>query len=168
VAFFSSENGGFFIMVCLQRAGSYLSWAILCIAIAGCGDGITRVTVTGKVVDGGEPYVIPEDEYEEGGCCVELEFCHLDESGEFEGDRFSVIAKSDGSFLVDGYEGDGIPLGKYRVALRRPTGEMTEDGIDDLFNGKFEPDNSPFEFDITETQKEPIVIDISKGAPASE
>jgi len=153
-------------MVCLQRAGSYLSWAILCIAIAGCGDGIKRVQVTGKVVDGGQPYVVPEEEYEEGGCCVEVEFCPLDESGNFEGHRFSVYAQSDGTFLIDGIDGDGIPAGKYRVGLRRRTGEMNESGSDDLFNGKFEPDNSPFEYDITEAQE--IVIDISKTAPASE
>lgn len=155
-------------MVCLQRAGAYLAWAMLCFVVAGCGSGVKKVEVTGKVVDGGQPYVVPEEEYEEGGCCVQLEFCTLDESGDFadEAERFSVNAKSDGSFLVDGNDGDGIPVGKYRVALRRRTGEMTESGSDDLFNGKFEPENSPFEFDITDDQE--IVIDISKTAPASE
>lgn len=135
------------------------SWVALCIAIVGCGGGDPQYTVTGKVVEGGQPIVI--EMYEEGGSCLEVEFFPLDEGGALASDAVSHIAfcAEDGSFQMYGAEGEGIPPGKYRVAVRR-LGE-TEDESGDMWGGKFDGDKSPFVVDVPSS--EDIVIDIAKA-----
>ncbi len=140
---------------------SCVSWwgLLLLIGMAvGCGGGEQLVTVAGQVVDGGEPVVI--EPYEEGGSCVELEFIPLDENGSPKADApaYYIYVAEDSTFVVDGFDGSGIPIGKYKVAayLR---GE-TDDENNDIWRGKFGPDKTPF---VVEADgAEDVVIDISQ------
>jgi hypothetical protein len=137
--------------------------ALLCLAMAGCGGGEKLVTVTGKVVQDGQPISI--EGYEEGMECLSVAFIPLDEGGNRKaGARsYSQDCQEDGSFEILGDMGDGIPVGKYRVAVSRVS-EAAEEGEDDLWKGKFGPDNSPFIFDINGSHD--VQIDIAKAGPA--
>lgn len=145
-------------MLYLERRVYLLFGALVSLIVAGCG-GEPLYKVTGKVVDGGQPVAMPADA-EEGGPGLELEFCPLDDSGNLAGDSFQTYAEQDGSFVMDGNFGDGIPAGKYRVVVRH-MGENEEGDSVDLLDGKFEMENSPLEYDITGDQE--ITIDISKA-----
>lgn len=137
-----------------------IACAAACVSVVGCG-GQAGVQVTGKVVDGGQPIVIGT--YEEGASCLEVDFQPLDEAGNSLSDPTrpaqATYCKEDGSFVLEGYDGTGIPPGKYRVSVRR-RGE-TPNGPGDVWNGKFDGEKSPFVFDVT--GKEEIVIDIAKA-----
>ncbi|HJN07529.1 MAG TPA: hypothetical protein QF564_02480 [Pirellulaceae bacterium] len=144
--------------MCLMR-WQWVTLAILVCAMVGCGSGENLVTVTGKVVDGGAAVVI--ENYEEGGSCIELELIPLDDAGEPKGDaetHYAIVAE-DSTFVVDGNDGSGIPAGKYKVAAYR-RGE-TEDENNDVWGGKFGPDNTPFAIEANGTDE--AVIDISKS-----
>jgi hypothetical protein len=73
---------------------------VLCSGVSGC----AKVAyVSGKVVENGEPYT-PTAEM------VALVFARTDTAT-----RFSVSVQKDGSFVVYGGEGKGLPPGKYKV-----------------------------------------------------
>ena len=144
-------------MVCLRLGGQWIRSLVLCIAVAGCGGGPTLVTVTGKVVDGGQPVIIQD--YEQGGSCLEVEFFPLGEVDDSATNVYLAFCEQDGSFTLNGFDGNGIPVGNYRVAVRRLG--QTPSGRGDVWRGKFDGENSPFVFDITDSEE--IVIDIAKA-----
>jgi hypothetical protein len=147
-------------MVCLRLRAHWIRWSLLCTTVAGCGGGgPTLVTVTGKVVDGGQPVAIQD--YEQGGSCLEVEFFPLGEIDDSATYVYSAYCEQDGSFVLDGMDGNGIPVGNYRVAVRR-LGE-TRSGRGDVWQGRFDGEKSPFVFDITDGEE--IVIDVSKANP---
>jgi hypothetical protein len=81
--------------------------------LAGCGSG-GNIWVTGVLLKGGEMYKPPE------GRKLALYFCPLKDatSGKPPGDvEMANYDPRDGSFTVPGREGDGIPPGKYRIAV---------------------------------------------------
>jgi hypothetical protein len=137
-------------------------------AVAGCGGGEKLVKVTGKVVQDGQPIII--EDYEEGVQCLNVAFIPLDEQGNRKaGARsYSEDCQEDGSFEILGDMGDGIPPGKYRVAVSRVSKageeEDEEDGEADLWKGKFGIKNSPFVFDINGSHD--VEIDIAKAEGA--
>ncbi len=130
--------------------------------LSGCSSGPTKVVVTGKIVDGGQPLKLEGEEFEEGAAAIELEFYPLDESGQFDkqAEVYAASVNSDGTFTVSGIDGNGIPVGKYRVALRCLV--ESEEGEKDVWDGRFEPSNSPFTVEITEQNHE-VVVDVSQG-----
>ena len=89
-------------------------------------------------------------------------------------DMYGANVAEDGSFDVPGVDGDGIPPGKYRVALiLRPGRDRSEKAQDpkakkadpdkDYLNGEFGPENSPIVREITRPR--PLVIDLNQPAP---
>jgi hypothetical protein len=152
-------------MIGLKRAFFGLFCALVCMAVAGCGGGGEKlVTVTGKVLQDGQPVKI--ENYVEGEECLSVNFFPLDEGGNRKADAssFSQDVQEDGSFEMRGNMGKGIPAGKYRVGVSRETEEGVEDEEDlrrrgDDIWSKFGPENSPFVFDVPSGE---IVIDISK------
>jgi len=140
---------------------------LVAVVLTGCGGGAEpHFVVTGTSVEDGKPYVIPEGQYEEGGSCVELEFLAVDDSGALAegGAAGYTYVKQDGSFVIDGTDGSGVPAGKYRAVVRR-LGE-SDDDYGDLWGGKSEFDKSPFEFDIQSDQQ--ITIDIAKSPTSTD
>ena len=116
---------------------------------AACG-GEGRLNVTGKVLKGGAPLTVPEDEY------VRVTFFPVTADG---GPPKNTYAASydgkSGTFRATGADGQGIPPGKYRIAVEH------EKNRRDLFKGAYDGDHSPFEFDIDRRTK-PLVIDLDK------
>ncbi len=159
------------MMISLERALHGFLVVMTCFALAGCGGGEKLVTVTGKVVEDGQPLAIEEREYRTGGG-VEVTFYPLDSAGNVakQAKSYGTTAKQDGTFVMDGDQGEGIPAGKYRVALRGQSSSgysPTAPSQGDRWGGKFDAGNSPFTFDIQENQE--IVLDVSQApAPKSE
>lgn len=151
----------------LRRAGCCCVAALVSVVLAGCGSGESTVVASGKVLEGGSAVAIPE--YEEGENCLEVEFFPLDDSGSLAASAasFAAYVQEDGSFEMTGDMGEGIPPGKYRVAVRQlGEGEEDEDDEDEGESrpagpwAKFDKENSPFVFDVPGDE---IVIDLSKG-----
>jgi hypothetical protein len=151
-------------MIRLKWGCSASLGALLCMAMAGCGGGEKLVTVTGKVLQDGQAVSI--EGYEEAAECLSVAFIPLDEGGNRKaGARsYSQDVQEDGSFEILGDMGDGIPVGKYRVAVSRVSEAGEEEGEDDLWKGKFGPESSPFVFDINGSHD--VEIDIAKAADA--
>ncbi|HIE39635.1 MAG TPA: hypothetical protein EYH34_15190 [Planctomycetes bacterium] len=156
----------------LRRLSGIVCAAAIC-ALVGCGGGEKLVTITGKLVDGGNPIKledIDQETIEEMGMLpIEVELWPVDASGNIDKNRKpeGASVELDGSFTLSGPEGDGIPAGRYRVALRYTAGEDL--GMDEAeaegegpaapWGDKFTRDNSTWEFDFQSDQE--IVLDIS-------
>ena len=116
---------------------------------AACG-GEGRLNVMGKVLKGGAPLTVSEDEY------VRVTFFPVTADG---GPPKNTYAASydgkSGTFRATGADGQGIPPGKYRIAVEH------EKNRRDLFKGGYDGDHSPFECDIDRRTK-PLVIDLDK------
>jgi hypothetical protein len=146
-------------MICLERTVRCCLVALACAALAGCGAGESGVVVTGKVLEGGKPVAIPE--YQPEYNCLEVEFFPLDEAGNLaSAPSHRASVEENGSFKVEGPMGEGIPAGKYRVAVRRLSDE--EEGEEAAAGpwAKFDKENSPFVFEVPGGE---IVIDISQA-----
>lgn len=162
------------IVASLQRTLYGLLWLLVCTALAGCGGGVKRVVVTGKIVDGGKPLDLSSKDYQEGAASVEVRFNPADDALRDLVTKLpislSTKAKQDGTFVIDGGDRKGIPVGKYKVSLvnrnmmvdRRSRSGMASQG--DVWAGKFAADKTPFEFDIQGAQE--VVLDIAQ-APAA-
>lgn len=148
-------------MMRLQSCFHSALWALTCLAVAGCGTTEQLATVSGKVVEGGQPVAI--EDYEEGGSCLEVEFFPVDEAGQVIPTKpsYGNFVQENGSFVVEGLEGLGIPEGKYRVAVRR-IGTTSYGPGQDVWEGKFEADRSPFSVDVPATGE--VVIDLAQAA----
>jgi hypothetical protein len=107
---------------------SYLVLAFLMAALAaspGCGGGNT-IWVTGQLLKGGTPYVPPKDQL------VTITFIALEVQDPSRktgaGDAYQAeYDPAKGSFSVPGLERQGIPPGKYRVAV---TQKFTREAFD--------------------------------------
>ena len=117
--------------------------------IAGCGsDG--KLHVTGKILKGGAPLTVPDDEY------VRVTFFPVTADGSGPKNTYAASYNGkDGTFRAIGGDGQGIPPGKYRVAVER------EKNRRDLFKGTYDGDRSPFEFDIDRKTRS-LLIDLDK------
>jgi hypothetical protein len=150
--------------------------ALILALLPGCGGSGHYVWVTGKLLKGGSPYKPPE------GQSVTLAFVGIetqDASGRMVKytDQYQANLDESGSFQVLGPEGQGIPPGKYRVAIsQRYTREAFETlknkpktliRDDDLLKDEFGPMKSPIVREIK--GRADLVIDMDKpteGAPA--
>jgi hypothetical protein len=87
------------------------------VACAGCGESTNHVWVTGKLLKGGATYVPPKDQL----VYVTLVGLEIqDQSGKTvqSGQPFwAEVDQESGTFVVPGTEGQGIPPGRYRVAV---------------------------------------------------
>jgi hypothetical protein len=154
-----------------------LAFALSMVLFSGCGGSGNYVWVTGRLLKGGVPYKAPE------GQSVTLAFYGI-ETLNAEGKKVNdaeahqaVLDETDGSFKVIGPEGQGIPPGKYRVAVTqrysREAFEALKDkpkGLvrdDDLLKEQFGPKTSPIVREVNGPVD--LVIDLDKpteGAPA--
>ncbi len=108
-------------MVSRFKTWSGLLVVVACLAAAGCGESVKRVTVTGKIVDGGAPLKLAGSEQPGAPSPVEIRFCPVDEAltKAISSMPISLSAnpKQDGSFVIDGGDGKGIPVGRYKVTM---------------------------------------------------
>jgi hypothetical protein len=133
-------------MTFLQRSAIL----ICCLGfLSGCG-GDGKVRPRGQVLKGGAPFTVPEGEY------VRLTFHPIVAPGQRANNTYvAEYNRSDGRFTVVGPDGNGLPPGKYRVAVEHERKRR------DLFKGAYDAETSPFVFDVNSSRQE-IVIDLGK------
>jgi hypothetical protein len=155
-----------------RTLGLLIVMSVVC--LAGCGSG-DNIWVTGMLQKGGEMYKPPD------GHKLALYFCPM--PGEASAAPTGDVAMADydprdGSFTVPGREGNGIPPGKYRIAvvetLRREAldqlkeaskskkrGQQTPIRDDtNLLETSFGEKASPFVRDLTTSTK--LLLDMAK------
>src|SRR5438445_10258638 len=117
-----------------------MALVLLAPAFAGC-SGVAHVS--GRVLEDGKPYV-PTDEM------VALLFAN--EEGAM---SLSVSVQKDGTFVVYGPSGEGLPRGKYKVGYYSDVEGGHKKRIRDL-----QPAKSPLELDLTGGGRFRITVDI--------
>jgi hypothetical protein len=124
---------------------------LICLCVStSCSRSDGKLNVTGKVIKGGAPLTVPEDQY------VRVTFFPVTADGGSPKNTYAAnYNRTSGTFTAVGGDGKGIPPGKYRVAI-----EHVKNGGDAL-KGAFDGDRSPFVFDI-DRQSRSLVIDLDK------
>jgi len=138
-------------------------WAVIAIlamaAIPGCsrsarGIKETAVPVKGRVTNAGQPLKISNPMVG----WVEVAFIEIKGEGREAkaGEIFTTHADESGAFAMAGRLGNGLPPGKYRIAVRQwdPFPQT------DKLGGKFGAKNTPIVREVT--GKEEILIDVSR------
>ena len=142
-------------MVCRIDRPYLFLWALLCLAATGCGgSGERTVSARGKVTDAGRPLEVKGRDLGLG--TVVVQFYRIGQDGRQSTDPEEAQVDADGNFKVPGRRGDGIPPGRYRIAVRQwdPYPQV------DRLKGRFDERNSPIIREIA--GEEDIVIDVSK------
>ena len=124
----------------------------LCL-VAGCG-GDKKVNATGRVIKGGKPLTVPDDDF------VRVLFVPYTEPGT--NPKTCYLAEYDnaaGTFRALGPDLKGVPPGKYRITVAH------EKGKKDLFKGAYDLPKTPFVFDIDSSTSE-IVLDLDNPPKA--
>ncbi len=127
----------------------FLGIVSLCV-LAGCGANDGKMNVTGKVLKGGAPLSVPEEEY------VRVTFFPVTDGGAPPKNTYAAsYDRGAGTFKAIGADGKGIPPGKYRVAVEHLKGRG------DALKGAYDGDRSPLVFDI-DRKTGPLVLDLDK------
>ncbi len=141
--------------------------ALLVFTAIGCGSGDeyappAGVTITGKIYNGGGPMRMERPDVGLGSIELTLVPEGADATNE-NLDLETTIAEVDGSFMFEG-PGDGIPAGKYRLAVYHYENGPGEDNLE----GAFSPVNSPIEITVSEEyvggEQDLGVIDVKEFA----
>ncbi len=124
----------------------------LCLVVlCGCGANDGRLNARGRIVKGGTPVTVGEDEY------IRVTFFPVTADGRPPKNTYAASYDgTKGTFQAVGPDGKGIPPGKYRIAVEHEGAKRK-----DQFHGAFDGDRSPFVFDVDSNTKE-IVIDLDK------
>jgi hypothetical protein len=123
--------------------------------LPGCGSS-NLIWVTGRITKGGAPFACPQDR-KLGVTLIAIEAKGEGGKSINGGEPFpSQVNPEDGTFVVPGPDGNGIPPGRYRVALTlKPTAtavseaqakagkRKTINSDTDFFTKRYDPGNSP-------------------------
>jgi hypothetical protein len=133
----------------MRATGEILAAALCLLALSGCG-GDGRLQARGRIVKGGTPFTVPEQEY------VRVTFFPVTPDGKPPANTYAATYNgADGTFRAVGPDGKGIPPGKYRIAIEHERKKR------DLFKGAYDGDRSPFVFDVHSSAEE-ILITLDK------
>ncbi len=125
-------------------------WVLLVAVVSGCSSG-NNIAARGKVVKGGQPFTLSEGE---GMRIVFAPEASATGSSSYE--SFSAeYSGSDGTFVVRGKDGSGLPAGKYNVSLEWLKKK------EDQFHGKYVGKKSPFKCEVVSGKD--VVIDLDSG-----
>jgi hypothetical protein len=125
------------------------------VCIGGCGDNEGLIRTKGRVVKNGTNFIPEEGEH------LQIEFVPIPEDGKPPSMQYwAGIDQETGTFWPDGPMKKGMPPGKYRVSVELIRNKK------DLFKGQFDPEISPFVFDIDEETDE-IVLDLDNPPPTT-
>jgi hypothetical protein len=128
-----------------------LATCVVVLTAFGCG-GSGRYQTRGHIIKGGAPFTVAEPDF------VRVLMVPIpDESTKVLDTYVAEFNGKDGTFIVKGKDGTGMPLGKYRVAL-----EYNKDRRD-VFKGAYDPQRSPFIVTVQNPSDE-ITINLDKGS----
>jgi hypothetical protein len=120
---------------------------VLGITCAGCGPSLYKTR--GKVLKDGKP-LVPENG------ALQITFFPVLPAGQQMTDYYyAEVDQQNGTFQAYGARRQGVPPGKYRIALELNRKKK------DMFEGKYDGERSPFIFDINGSTGE-LVIDLDK------
>jgi hypothetical protein len=121
--------------------------AVLSLLAAGCG-GDGRLRTQGRLMKDGQPLVPKEGE------SIRVTFVPILPDGKPPADHYHAeFNRTDATFVSAGKDKQGMPPGKYRVAVEYKKNKQ------DVFGGKFDENKSPFVFDVDSRTSE-IVVDL--------
>lgn len=124
------------------------SLAVLALLAAGCGKSDDLLRTPGSLLMNGESFV-PDD-----GDLVQITFVPIPADGTPALDYyFAEVDQETGSFWPAGKDRQGMPPGRYRVAVELMRKKK------DVFEGRFDTEQSPFIFDVDAATDE-IVIEL--------
>jgi hypothetical protein len=122
---------------------------VLVMTACGCGGSGTYQT-RGRVLKGGAALTVVEPDF------VRVVLVPLPEDGRKVLDWYvAEFNGSDGTFIVKGKDGKGMPPGKYRVSLELMKGRR------DAFKGAFDAERSPLVVSVQSGSDE-ITVDVDK------
>jgi hypothetical protein len=125
-----------------------LTALVLLVMAAGCGSG--KLRTRGRVLNNGAPLVPAE------GDIVRVTFVPLPEGGGRAMDFYTArFNPADGTFEAAGKDGQGVPPGKYRIAVEHLRKRR------DLLKGAFDAERSPFVREISSSSEE-LTLDLAK------
>jgi hypothetical protein len=120
--------------------------------LAGCGS--STIKQKGRIVKGGQPFQTDE------GSGLRLFFEPIEPSGTTYDAFVAEYNRDDGTFVVKGKDGKGLPPGKYRITLQMMKNK------EDEFKGRYFGKKTPFTAEVTDGSEE-IVVDLDQAsAPA--
>jgi hypothetical protein len=164
----------------IPRGFAVVVLTALPLACFGCGNS-NAIKVSGKLLRGGQPYVPP------AGQRVVVTLYVID-AKDASGKALpaqepfqSYYDPKDGTFVVPGPDGYGVPPGKYRISIfqgltregeskarsehqRRPRDVPRIDRETDFFKGVFGPSTSPIVREVNEGAE--LIVDLDKETPA--
>jgi hypothetical protein len=125
----------------------------LLIGLLAIGCGSSFIKAKGRVVKGGEPFHLGEGE------ALRIILAPLDapEDSHHYDSYAAEFHPDDGTFLVKGKDGNGLPPGKYRVGL-----ELLKKK-EDQFQGRFMGRKSPLTCEVTTAANE-LVVDLDQAS----
>ena len=131
--------------------------ALVCL-VAGCGPSPVRgVKVRGQVLVDGQPLKpLPGERV----------WVTFERDGSWHGNPVIMTAatvQKDGTFALEGQEGNGTPAGKYTVTLH---GEFSSGEGENRFAGLFPNGKSPFVVEVTDAGEQTFAIDLGKKTVA--
>jgi hypothetical protein len=119
------------------------------VTAAGC-NGSGKYQTRGRVLKDGAP-LVPDD-----GEFVRVTFVPILAPGERPTDYYTAAFNpTDGTFQAAGKDGQGVPPGKYRIAVEHFRNNK------DLLKGAFDGQTSPLIREV-KTAKDEIIVDLSK------
>jgi hypothetical protein len=114
----------------------------------GCGSG--KLQTRGRVLKGGQPLTLPEDEY------VRLTFVPVMEKGKQAMDLYvAEYNRADGSFKVAGKDLKGMPPGKYKITVEHLKNRS------DILKGAYSEERTPFVCEV-KTASDEVTIDLDQ------
>jgi hypothetical protein len=123
--------------------------AVLCLMAIGCGNE-TKLQTKGRLLKAGQPLIPKDDE------SIRVTFVPILPDGKPPRDHyFAEFDPVDATFTSAGKDLQGMPPGKYRVAVEYKKNKR------DVLAGKFDENRSPFVFDVDAGTKE-LVVDLDK------
>ena len=137
---------GFFV---IPLRSLFCGMALFLVLIAGCSSGPKLVKANGQLLYNSKPLSVDPNTK------ISVFFVSMgEEAATFTADPFD---RDESTFIVSGRTGQGIPVGKYRIAVRQ-IGDLSDEAerINEMFTRK----NSPIIREVT--SEEPIILDLSK------
>ncbi len=154
-----------------RRDFALVLWLVPLAALSGCGSGET-VRASGKLIKGGGPYAAPSDQ------SVRVTLVRTEPSSQARvGEEYwAQVDQTNGTFVLAGADGAGIPPGKYRVLitqkLKRDAFDAAKakavkdrkllDREDDTLGGRFGEASSTVIIREVKPGGEDLVIDLDK------
>ncbi len=144
-----SVKGGFVVVPLRLFFGAPLLLLLMC----GCSSGPRLVKANGQLLFKDAPLVVDEK------AGINIWFIRLDPDDAPATYPASPLNREDATFSIPGAKGNGIPVGKYRIAIRQRMADDLPANIEKM-NEMFSRESSQIVREVTNA--EPIVLDLSK------